>query len=483
MKIFGYSPNRKNLSLLFIISFLVRIIVFLFFIRPGEYYKQPDSNDYHHAAMSISFGRGMHRLDNNRPMFWRTPGYPLYLSWFYRFFGIKKFAFSENSPAQIASIVVQIILSSLIPILVFFLALLLTKSLAIAWITAWIIALHLGFILVSCYLLTEALGMIFIIPFFICFYKIFDLATNWKKNIIFAAIFLGLHTWIRPMGQFLSVASVIIILLFDSVNWKIRIKKALLFLFIFFSIIAPWFIRNYNLTGKIFFCPMFGLYLNTFNAPKIIRETKGLPLKKAIDYQYGLANKKAIREYKLARAAGKQLATELVHLKVAMPVILQHPFLFLRDWMKEVAKSTFDLYSSQLVAIAKKTNHYDPIEEFLTEKLTECLYKQKMSFLMRAVVYIELIFAILLWMGLLAGALLFLLYPLIKKYNVSKIIKQHSLLWLRIAPMISAFVVMTGGFGYARLRLPAEPLMIILSLTFWLWISSYFAYNQAKQKR
>jgi hypothetical protein len=25
---------------------------------------------------------------------------------------------------------------------------------------------------------------------------------------------------------------------------------------------------------------------------------------------------------------------------------------------------------------------------------------------------------------------------------------------------------MTGGFGYARLRLPVEPLMIILALTF-----------------
>jgi len=29
---------------------------------------------------------------------------------------------------------------------------------------------------------------------------------------------------------------------------------------------------------------------------------------------------------------------------------------------------------------------------------------------------------------------------------------------------------MTGGFGYARLRLPVEALMIMLSLTTWYWI-------------
>jgi len=469
VKAFSYYPNKNNLFILFGVVLLIRIIVFGFYIQKNEYYKQPDSGDYHHAAISISLGKGMHRADNNRPMFWRTPGYPLYLSWFYQIFGIKSFKFEDNRPAQIASIIIQIILDSLMAILIFFLALLLTKSLAISWITAWIYVIHIGFILSSTYILTETLGLVFIFPFFYYFYKSFG-KQNWIKPILLAALFLSLHTWIRPMGQFLSVVSAIIILIADQIAWKVKFKKIALFMLVFFMLIAPWFVRNYNLTGKIFFCPMLGLYLNTFNAPKIVRDTKGIPLRQAIDSQYAIANKEAVKEYLIARAQGKHLVSEMVHMKAALPVILQHPFLFIRDWIKEVLKSTLDLYSSQLVEFAKGSYYYDPLEEFLTEKFTECLYKQKMHPFMRLIVYLELLFAILLWIGLLAGASVFMLYPLIKQFKVSDCIKKVGLLWLKISPMIGAFVIMTGGFGYARLRLPAEPLMTILSLTFWFWL-------------
>jgi len=465
---FNYLPNKKNLTILFLVSLIIKLIVFVGFIVQKERYKQPDSMDYHHCAMALTSGRGMYRLDNNRPMFWRTPGYPLYLSWFYGFFGIKSLNFSDNNKAQITSIVVQIIINSLLTILIFFLAFTLTKSLAISWVTAWISTFHPGFILTSTYLLTEGLALFFIIPYFLFFYKSFG--KNWIKNIVLAAIFLGIFTWIRPMGQFVSIASIMIILILDKTNWKTKFKKITLFFLLFLSLISGWYIRNYKITDRCFFCPMFGLYLNTFNAPKIIRETTGITLRESIKQQYYKANKIAKQEYLIAKAKGKDLATELVHLKAALPVVLQHPFIFIKDWMKETAKTTFDLYSSQIVEFAKNTFHYDPPEEFLTEKIAECLYKQKMSPLARCIVYIELIFEILKWIGLLAGAFLFLIYPIFKKFNVSNDIKQTGLMWIKISPIIAAFLVMTGGFGYARLRLPVESLMIILSLTFWYWI-------------
>jgi len=89
---------------------------------------------------------------------------------------------------------------------------------------------------------------------------------------------------------------------------------------------------------------------------------------------------------------------------------------------------------------------------------------------MRFIIYLEIIFEILKWIGLLLGAFFFMLFPLIKRFNVSDTIKQNGLLWLKISPMIGAFIIMTGGFGYARLRLPVEALMIMLSLTFWYWL-------------
>jgi len=477
MEALNYVPNKKNLTILFLAALAIRLAVFLFFIYPNEYYKQPDSGDYHHCALSLTLGRGMRRLDNNRPMFWRTPGYPLFLSFFYKTFGIKSTKFSENRPAQTAAIIFQILLCSLIPLLIFFLALLLTKSLSISWLTAWISAIHLGFVLSDTYLLTESLSILFLIPFFIYFFKSFYLPGQispprhrWLKSIIIAAVFLGIFAWVRPMGQFVSIVSAIMILILDKVNWKIKLKKVVIFLLVFFAIVSPWYVRNYDITGKLFFCPMFGLYLNTFNAPKIIRATEGLPLRQSIDKLYQQAGKKAVEEFLIAKASGKDLATELVHMKVALPIIKQYPFLFLKDWMIESCKTAFDLYSYQLVDMAKNTFYYDPIEEFLTEKWSECLYEKKVPALMRLVIYLEIIFEILKWIGLILGIFIFWLFPLIKLFDVSDYVKQTGLLWLKVAPMIGAFIIMTGGFGYARLRLPVEALIVMLSLTTWYWL-------------
>ena len=38
--------------------------------------------------------------------------------------------------------------------------------------------------------------------------------------------------------------------------------------------------------------------------------------------------------------------------------------------------------------------------------------------------------------------------------------------WFKLLFFTAAIIGMTGGFGYARLRLPVEPLLIILALTF-----------------
>jgi len=51
-------------------------------------------------------------------------------------------------------------------------------------------------------------------------------------------------------------------------------------------------------------------------------------------------------------------------------------------------------------------------------------------------------------------------------------------LWLKAGVMIAAVLGMTGGFGYARLRMPVEPLLVLLSLTFWY----YFCYKKTNKE-
>jgi hypothetical protein len=195
MNYLNTQPTAKNLSILFLLSFILRASFFFFFMQHEERYHQPDSNDYHTCAVILGLTKSFTRPDNNDPIFWRTPGYPLFLLPFYQFQGIKGGDFNANAPAQKQAIWTQIIIVSFIPLILFFLALLLTHSYPIAWITAWLSVFHIGFILASTHLLTDALASFFFYLFLLFFYKNFFIqskSTNWILNLIIAAASLGL---------------------------------------------------------------------------------------------------------------------------------------------------------------------------------------------------------------------------------------------------------------------------------------------------
>ncbi len=489
---------KRHLFLLFFAALIIRCFVFFAFVQYEGRYQQADSMDYHNCAIGLWWGTGMHMADSHEPIFWRTPGYPLYLALFYTLFPEKKTGFADWRKAHTAAIVVQIILSSLIPILLWLLAMALTNSSILALLLAWISVLHPGFVLASTYILTEGLAVVLFLLFLVFFYK--QLRAVGEQNfsrlsLLSAALFLAAYTWMRPMGQFVAVVAICILFSFSRDQWKLRMRKVLWFALIFFAAIAPWYVRNHNLTGHWFFCPMSGPYLNSFCAPKIVRTVKEVPLEFAIRLLYKIATERAERARKELEGTGYVLARETICGSIAWPLIKEYPLIFIRDWTKEVLKTTFDLYSYQFVAMTNGSFRYDPLEEFLSEKLAACLYKEGVPWWIRLVSYLELIYEILLWIGLLAGAWLFMLWPLYPghpEYRASRGVSKDSsiqfaqklhksltmngldisqlhLLWWQVAPFIGAVLIMTGGFGYARLRLPVEGLMIILSLTWWLY--------------
>lgn len=467
----------KQFLFLFCSALLVRCLLFFFFVIHEERYQQPDSMDYHNCALGLYWGTGMHRADNLTPIFWRTPGYPLYLAVFYVLFPETKTGFKDWKSAHVAALLVQILLCSCIPFLIFMLAWLLTRQSFIAKTAAWISVFHPGFVFASMHLLTEGLAIIFFLLFLYFFYQQINSGRFSLSRLLMAALSLGFYTWMRPMGQFVAVVSIGIMLFFGAGRVLARFKK-MLFFFVFFALsIAPWYVRNYNLTGQWFFCPMSGPYLNSFCAPKIIRTTQGLTLEQSIRLLYATASERARKATQLLQGTGYLLARETICSSVAWPIIKEYPWLFIKDWIREVTKTTFDLYSYQFAALAANSFRYDPLEEFLTDKLAACLYAQAMPWWMRVVNYLELIYATTLWIGLLAGVWLCLFKPLFNwLYNRenSQFFLDFSSIWWQTVLLVGAVLIMTGGFGYARLRLPVEPLMIIVSLLWWQTIIAHY---------
>ncbi|OQA36038.1 MAG: hypothetical protein BWY54_00291 [Candidatus Dependentiae bacterium ADurb.Bin331] len=482
--------SYRYLVLIFVVSFFVRSATFYFFGQYQERYWQADSMDYHLSATCMAHGTGMHRFDTQKPIFWRTPGYPFYLSLFYRIFGLDSPQFSANEPAQKVALWVQIFLSSFIPLLIFFLALMLTRLTSLSFIAAWIFVFHPGFILSSGFLLTEALAMLFFLGFLLCYYYAldwwfeFEYERSWSIVAIACAAFcLGIFTWMRPNGEFIALLSVIIVAM-SRAAWSRKSMQIIVFLLCFFGVIGPWYIRNYQLTGHWFFCPMSGPYLMAFSAPKILRRLTNEKLEDCLKYIFMQAKAMTDEQEVINRALGSScvICQELYCMDVALPWIKKYPFYFLSDWTMEVIKTTFDLYSYQLVSIAKNCYKWDPVEEILTQKLADCLYREKIPLLMRLVSWFEMVYMIFLWIGLLCGSVIFICYPWHKRMQLPTIFRLLNGLWVKLSLMIGGLLIMTGGFGYARLRMPAEPLLVILSLTFWFWVFKKQHFNSFEMK-
>ncbi len=473
--------SLKNATIFFGCSLLIRAIVMAFFIQPNGFYKQADSFDYHNCAIRLACGHGMHRVETNEPIFWRTPGYPTYLSFFYRLFGITSYEFDGNASAQHASLWFQIFFASLIPIILFYLAFTLTQTVALAKMLAWISVFHPGLVLASTYLLTEGLALIFFFLFLLFLYRcIIPSQTNntrsWISSIILAALSLSVYTWMRPMGEFVGFFSVLLIAFFGIGSWKQTGKQAALFLLLFFASLAPWYYRNYQLTGELFFCPTIGTYINCFSVPKILRRTLNKPIEECFHITQRAAAVEVHKQKDTLRGTGMHVSNNICK-KTAFPIIARHPWYFIYDWIAEVIKTTFDLYTYQLIPMLDGSYWYDPIEEYLPQKITACLYADDIPWQARSICWIEFIYALLLWIGLFAGLWVFVIRYFINKATLNPFAKKLFKVWITSLPMIGIIVGMTGGFGYGRLRLPAEPLIIILSLTFWYWL-----YKKEKKK-
>lgn len=466
--------SKKQLCALFGAAFVLRATVFVTYIQPYERYRQADSMDYHNCALGLLLKNGLVRADTGHPIFWRTPGYPIYLAQCYTYAGITHAAFEHNKAGQSLAIWGQIVLSSFIPLILLYLALALTQSIPIAWATAFIATVHLGMVLASTYLLTEGLGLIFFYLFLLFLYRSISQESHYQKRWFFlvtaAALCLGIFAWIRPMGEFVAVLSVLTFFIFSSCSMGLRLKKSALFMLIFFTCTGSWYIRNYHLTGKVFFCPMFGPYLNSFTGPKVLRSISGKSLEDCIRLLYNLGHKEELKELERLKGTNYVVARETVVGKYAWQLIYDYPLLTAYEWIKEVIKTSFDLYACQLTAFASNTFTWDPLEEFLLEKTANCLYKQPIPLAMRIISILELISIILVWIGIIGSTWLYGISSLFTKKSPSEVTQYQPKLLLAALCMSAAVVGMTGGFGYARLRLPIEPLLIIISLTFWLSI-------------
>ena len=405
-----------------------------------------DSGHYH--GMAERFAQLGHFAPTD---FYRLPGYPLFLGLIYRLC---------NTNLQII-LALQVLLSACTVPLIYLLAERVTSNQRCALLAAGMSALSVGSAIYAGLIMTETLFVLFFLLF--CYVLVGLIAAGSCRRALTAGVLLGMCSLIRPMpGIPLLVA--ILVLLFCSGPWRQRWLWAGSLLSTLGIVLSAWLLRNWLLTGMFFLQTLSGPHLLNHGAVRVYAMHHNMNYEQAQRAVYAklpaatlVADQSTPATRALAFFDKSGVEALVHHANVQESFAARMLIKYLPETVKlssiNCCKTLFGLYSSELMMIdsggklppyATNFNLRERIEHFLLPNVKHPW--------VRWVIYYELLLHLLLWLGaaLFLWRTRFLLYA------------NRRLLCLLL--LAAGMVAVTAMCGFARFRLPLEPLMIIAVL-------------------
>jgi len=481
--------HTKFLLFLFLFSLCIRALFFALYLREDDRCIIGfDGEQYQNIAENIVEGNGIAQAPGE-PNFYRLPGYPLFLASCYKILGInivtqklvtQKLVPQANTQTshhavtrrpglcKIAENVLwlQLILASFIPLLVFWLSLVLLPSFIIlAKIAGLWAAVHVGFVLYAGMLASESLFLLLFLLFLCLFFSHYRLWLEQPKKFSWAdwvsiGVALGLASLVRAVGHYVIILLMLMVLV-TGFTQKEKIKAIVSLFFGWLSVIGWWLLRNYLLAGFLFFHTLPGLHFLQYPA---VHAIMGYP--NFGDSLYFETKKQVLAEWdkliKQQEQKENRILNEYERYAIAERLagkhILQRPIIAFKNACVQMAKTCCTLYSSLLLYVPAGTVY---------EKGTSLWFKIKLYLFPKThepwvvwVVYWEVLYFLFMLVGLI---IFFVGLPWEKTYCI---------IALKIFPIMGLFIFITLGYGCARLRLPIEPFLMILSLLGWRRIKS-----------
>lgn len=486
--------NKWFLIGLFIFGFLVRAFVFNFYLAKDNNYWQVDSNTYHKIATNMATGNGS--SVDGKPNYYRLPGYSYFLSFYYKYF--------ETNSKNVLWL--QILLASIIPLLIFLLGFVLSfGNLLISRLSAAYSSIHLGLVLYSGFFMTESLFIFLFLIFAILFFEnlhlffcrrnlgdfengfsfiycpaymcsgpsFIEMEEHFEEEkirrkfikLFLSGLFLGLASLVRPVGHYLIFLS-ILILFFSRNPLKIKIKKSLTLFVGWLVIVLPWLLRNYLLLGQIFFHTLPGGHFLYFSAARNVAYEKNYSYDQAKDYLRKKVSK--LTKDKSCRIGRNLNEIEVcnLRLKLAVKYFKKYPLLTLKHWLTDILRTSFSLYSAEILYLesGRKSIDYFSGKRTIWDLFIRYLNPPTQNPWLRFLIYFEIFLFLFILLGVYSGFLLSLFFLFKFGYRSS------ACLYLKVLPFIFLFLVIGLAGGYSRMRLPAEPFLIILSFSFYAWV-------------
>ena len=448
---------KHKYLLIFCLALILRagLALVLFGYFGDTAFNTKDGNaHYLPLAKNLAVGNGF-TLDGVNPYAYKAPGYPLFLAFFYKIFGV-------FWPAIIA----QIILSSFLVVLIFKIGEEIGFGKKISFAAGILTATAPHLIYYGNFFVTEALFAFLLLLSILCFIKLLK-----RPSVVFAGLsglFLGLNTLVKTSGQYLVFVFLAVGFLYF---WKLKensgFKKYTVFLSVFFFVfvlaVLPLAVRNYFESGS-FSLNSQGTYL--------LYRYEGASIVVVRDkVSFGDAEKIAKKEL-LAGTGLENLSEEkLTDLKYS-PVLLDRTLGLMEDNLGAVFKVglanvfafwTHSNYAYFLVSykITSMPAGGFPVTYALTSgDLTKVLEIAKS--VLNEPYYLVALVSRIFWVLTALSAAVAFIYGVFK--NEIGFQKRIFVLFLFLVIFYYNFTSMVLGFGVeGRLRYHVEPIMYLLA--------------------
>ncbi len=441
-------PARYFLLSIALLAFSIRLLFFYFFLHDNPCQLLFDSKHYHDLAAALASGNGMLNGDGVI-QFYRVPGYSFFLAILYFLVGQK----------PLVALLAQIVVASVMPIQLYFLSLtFFPSSPDFAKVSSLVACFHLPFVLFSGLVFSETLFLCFFMFFLQSFFMLLKKTHLSYRYSFGAGIALGVASLMRPIGHYI-LPLVLVSLLFFPTKWLTGIQRTGLFFIGWLSIVGWWLLRNYLLTGFVFFHTLPGPHFLNHVAVHLQMNRDGSSFQSAqkkVYEQYAaqcdeLELRKGSPLSEIERCyAAESLTRNIMH-KVG--VIRLGIFSLLN-----MIKTCCSLYMAELLFIDSKGQLPEcSANRSLKSIVMRFLCPTVSHWWLRILIYYEIMVHFLL----LLGCVLYGFVVVLKGTMRAKI------LFLVAIVLIALIVFLSAACGYARLRFPVEPLGLLLGLYFW----------------
>ena len=430
---------RGGLLIIFLVALVVRGIFFFQVLDHPEVVEQPDSNGYISLANGLlQYGRLCHMDSPGVVHVARMPGYPLFLGailWFFH-------------GSLLAAVMIQIIIDSLSCLLIYYLGELIREG---AGLLSGILAcVNIGMITYSQFILTDSLFLFFFIAQLILIFRFMGEPT-WKLAVPLG-ILMGLTVYVRSVTLYFPLLILLFLFIYFTLGKRFSIVKAagrlLVVVVIFLLVLSPWYMRNYGHYGKVQLMSQSGRHLLKYVLPYFWQYSKGIPfmdgMERAEKAFSEMVEREGIDIAKIDPFRHSDLQVDL-----AVDFIGQEPLsAILKAWAFGITKN---LFSPAIIDLSYLLNIERP----------HFFYTKGNTFLERSWNFIKNmkgVFAVVVTGSL---AVMFLTRSL-QMWGLLHLIRQRFWPASCLLLTIAYFLLVSGPVGYAKYRLPFEPLLIVL---------------------